>query len=98
MVRDRPAEFREICEWDWMVSEYGEVLHHATVAYDIRYDVGGEGVTSCGRKGTYWIPGMFTRMDARRCDRCCRALGYPSGIGSPKNDERCRPLVEARLK
>jgi hypothetical protein len=49
---------------------------------------------ACGRVAEgLWIPGMFTRMGAERCKGCCRALGYPQGKGSPKNDDACRVLL-----
>ena len=49
---------------------------------------------ACGRVAAeVRIPGIFTRMTMRRCTGCCRAMGYPPGIGSPKNDERIRVLL-----
>lgn len=84
-------------EWDWWVTNEGRRLHAAEVTYDPLYQVAGVGRTACGKEGRLAIPGIFTRMAAERCKRCCDRLGYPRGIGSPKNDQRCRPLVEARL-
>lgn len=96
-VIDRVQEFRQIGEWDWWVFYDGTVLHAAEVQYDQRLDVGGQGSTACGRRGTLWIPGIFTRMGAQRCKRCCLVVGFPQGTGSPKNDKKCRPLVKRRL-
>jgi len=49
---------------------------------------------ACGRvAASVCIPGMFSRMGAERCKGCCRALGYPQGKGSPKNDDACRVLL-----
>lgn len=49
---------------------------------------------ACGEvAASAWIPGVFTRMGAERCKGCCRALGYPEGVGSPKNDQACRALL-----
>lgn len=98
--REREREFFEIGEWDWWYTGTPNctVLHSATVTYDPIYDVGGDGVTACGRKLRLWIPGIFSRMGLRRCTRCCDRLGFPQGIGSPKNDKKCRPLVERRLR
>ncbi len=88
-----------IAEWDWMVLASWRVLHHAAEWNPNSDDVAaGNGVTSCGRKGWLAVPGVFTRMGAARCKQCCRNLGYPEGVGSPKNDALCRPLVEARLR
>ena len=46
----------------------------------------GLAVTACGREGEYLIPGIFSRMGAKRCVRCCRAVGIPAGVGVPFND------------
>jgi hypothetical protein len=92
------ARFREIAEWDWIVFTYSRVLHAAkTFAVIPDWEVSADGITACGRAGRFHIPGMGTRMSYPRCTRCCVALGYPPGTGSPKNDPACRPLVEARL-
>jgi hypothetical protein len=97
IAQARAAEVREIGEWDWWDTRRGDCLHAAEVVYDPIYDVAGNGVTACGRKTWLGIPGLFTRMGLPRCSRCCKRLGYPQGIGSPKNSTECRPLVEARL-
>lgn len=39
------------------------------------------------------IPGLFARMGAMRCRRCCKAKGFPEGKGSPKNDVACRVIL-----
>jgi len=99
-VRDRAEEFRIIGERDWWITRSGNYLHSAQVDYYSfsKYgNVGGRGITACGRRTELWIPGIFSRMGLLRCSRCCRILGYPEGRGSPKNDERCRLLVEKRL-
>jgi hypothetical protein len=100
MTKDRAAEVRELGEWDWWYTGTPRcaVLHAADVTYDPGFDVGGDGITACGRRLRLWIPGLFSRMGLPRCIRCCDARGYPRGSGSPKNDNACRPLVEARLK
>lgn len=53
---------------------------------------------ACGRVAAMlMIPGMFSRGGfgggLPRCSGCCRALGYPEGTGSPKNDPRCREIL-----
>lgn len=45
----------------------------------------GDGVAVCGQRGFMAMPGIFSRMDAQRCPRCCRALGIPNGYGAPAN-------------
>lgn len=86
-------------EWDWGYTRNGRLLHHAAdLKLEREYgETQGEAVTSCGRRVFLMIPGIFSRMGMERCGRCCDALGYPRGIGSPKNDDECRPLVEDRL-
>ena len=90
-----------LAEWDWVCKSGGTVIHHLASADDAREfdeECHGGGTTSCGIRSDYWtIPGMFTRMGSKRCSRCCDKLGYPRGIGSPKNDKACRSLVEARI-
>lgn len=89
-----------LAEWDWVMTWSGHVLHHlAAVKRPIMFDSmsQGEGRTSCGITGQLCIPGIFSRMGAPRCKRCCKKLGWPQGVGSPKNDHNLRPLVEERL-
>jgi len=93
----RATEVRELGEWNWWYARPYNVLHAATVEYDPLYDTAGDGVTACGWRTRLAIPGIFSRMSMRRCAHCCRRLGYPQGVGSPKNDEACRALVEQRL-
>lgn len=47
----------------------------------------------CGVGFRQTIPGLFSRMGARRCPDCCDRLGYPHGVGSPKNDPECRRIL-----
>ena len=98
---DPYAQEREIGEWDWWVTvdqRWNSRLHAATaIEIDPAYDTTGDATTACGRSMRVCIPGVFSRMGLWRCERCCTALGYPQGCGSPKNDKACRPLVEARL-
>lgn len=88
---------RVLGEWDWWYSQTATVLHSASVECEPGFYAQGNGVTACGRKLWLMIPGFLSRMSLPRCQRCCRALEYPPGIGSPKNDNRCRPLVKKRL-
>lgn len=93
------SEFLDIVEWDWAQFPTGSILHAADTfdGDDGLIPVGGQGVSVCGRSGRLGIPGIFSRMGAPRCKRCCTVLGWPSGVGSPKNVEELRPLAEARL-
>ena len=96
-------DFISIGRYDWLVSKSWNKLHavrggdwtdehradmeeHWGVSRPVRL--------ACGRTAaSVWIPGMFTRMGAERCKGCCRALRYPQGKGSPKNDDACRVLL-----
>ena len=94
------TEWEQLAEWDWAISPYGRILHYP-LEIDNRetldHDWYAKGKAACGFVPLYFsIPGMFTRMGAKRCDKCCDALGYPRGVGSPKNDDACRPMVHAR--
>lgn len=95
------GEWREIAEWDWVLLGEGHVLH-AVGALDngdmADEDWFGIGSTECGRAGELCIPGVFTRMKAPRCSRCCERTGMPQGNQSPKNVDECRPIVEGRLE
>jgi len=92
-------QFVAIGRYDWYVTAAGRRLHWADVTGHEEEITVGWAVTSavrlaCGRTVTYLcIPGLFTRMGAQRCIHCCRALGYPRGKGSPKNDNACRVIL-----
>ena len=90
--------FLNLAEWDWLITENGEVLHAPHIWLPEDDYPCTEGTTACGYQGKLHIPGMFTRMGAKRCKRCCTKLGYPTGIGSPKNDISCREFVEKRIR
>lgn len=90
--RDEPS----LADFDWVCSHGGDVIHAPgrETDDDEWWDGGRENFpTACGRT-LKWasIPGLFTRMGSKRCDRCCDALGYPRGVGSPKNDDAIRAL------
>lgn len=87
-----------MAEWNWLLLGEGGVLHHAAWWTPDHEEVQGRGVTECGRKGWLHIPGLFTRMGADRCQPCCDQLGFPRGVGSPRNDDACRPFVERILE
>lgn len=99
MIDVDPLESRRVAEWDWVVNASNRVLHAPRVWDDPEYMAYTEhGQTVCGYRGWLNIPGVFSRLDVPRCRTCCRIVGMPEGEGSPKNDDRCRPVVEARLK
>ncbi len=52
-----------------------------------------DGSSACGVGVKLLIPGVGSRLSARRCKTCCDLLGYPPGKGSPKNDAECRVIL-----
>ena len=97
------TEFAVVAEWDWVYTgtRDGMRLHHlATIVNPVTADADwrADGVSTCGLRKWWMIPGIFSRMGMPRCANCCARLGWPRGAGSPKNDEALRPLVEARLE
>jgi len=95
---------REMAEWDWLVFGRWDRLHHATLTPKQYEELGNnsyldETITlTCGiRASRPGIPGLFTRAGCLRCAHCCDRLGYPRGVGSPKNDDACRASVRAKL-
>lgn len=100
---------RSLVDNDWLVTRRWNRLHHATLddvdlqeMFDARQlgedyrqaDGRGPWRLACGRTAAYLsIPGIISRMTKPRCVGCCRVLGYPTGVGSPKNDNECRKLL-----
>lgn len=89
--------------WNWVYTDtrHGRRLHHLARTRDPLKAVGlywrARGVSTCGIAATWVLPGVLDRMHMQRCARCCDLLGWPRGVGSPKNDPELRPLVEAEL-
>lgn len=93
------SSFQQLAEWDWVVTFRSLRLHHVAEADwdDLDREWGGPALLSCGRRSEWvMIPGIFSRMGGTRCQRCCTVVGYPQGVGSPKNDEACRHRADAR--
>lgn len=103
--KDLASRFREILEWDWAYTEacsYDGRLHHVATLESPDAEIAKEwrsrGTSTCGLWNTWLIPGLISRMSRPRCSKCCDKLGWPRGVGSPKNDEALSPLVDARLR
>lgn len=92
------TEMRELFICDWAYGSRGEKLHHVAEMGEPLDSVGAHGVSACGRRGRWYLPGFLGRLCLERCSQCCRALGLPNGTGSPKNDEALRPWMDAELK
>jgi hypothetical protein len=92
------SSWRSTAEWCWVLLGQGDCLHAVgSIVNDAEEDWQGDGFTACGREGSMFIPGLFTRMGAPRCKQCCKLASMPEGTQSPKNVDECRPIVEARL-
>lgn len=88
-----------IADLDWLqINWNGRVLHHADLDATKREELESMGVvetitTACGRLAFARIPGVLSRLNEPRCITCCNRLGYPLGVGSPKNDPAIRALL-----
>lgn len=87
-----------IAEYNWIIFGSGDKLHAPMDWNDPdSWGYSPSARTHCWRTGVGYIPGFQTRMTAERCRICCRNTGMPEGIGSPKNDDACRPLLKGEL-
>ena len=70
----------------WLVAQRWNALHRiAEIVWEDGEMIVGEGVTVCGRRARFSMPGIFSRMGLKRCPQCCKALGIPAGNGAPFN-------------
>lgn len=102
-VLEDPDEFISIARYDWLVTRRWTVLH--AVRDEEWTDAHRDDMARCWQVETpvrlacgqtaamLIIPGMISRMTLPRCARCCRALGYPRGTGSPKNSDEIRAML-----
>ena len=93
------SDLRETFAWNWAVTEHGRVLHgveqlNSVGDHEESPDTWAYGDTFCGYSGKLYVPGLLTRMGARRCKKCSRILGWPDGHGSPKNDDSVREMAQ----
>lgn len=86
----------------WIACGRSRVLHRVAeakwdnvAAYDGSF-VEGRGRTVCGMSGEIRMPGIFNRMDGKRCVTCCKALGLPQGYGAPANDDKLTKKQQAQ--
>ena len=94
-------DIRILAEQTWVITAAGRALHHpARIHEPSRLAEHNEGLvaTSCGYLGDMMVPAKPWRTKVPRCRRCCRAVGYREGTGSPVNDEACRERLEKRLR
>lgn len=71
----------------WLQVGAGESLHRvASITWEDGQEmIAGEGTAVCGAQGRMTMPGIFSRMGARRCPLCCDAIPIPRGVGAPWN-------------
>lgn len=78
--------------WGWWYSSRGTVLHFVREAetmtwYEKMRDLGGAVVrAACGLRARFSPAGFVSRMQLKRCDRCCDKLGIARGAGTPRNE------------
>jgi|SRR5215472_17388103 len=102
-IREDPELFKWYARVDWVLAMAGRRVLHAvpddawTAVHEQEIAEGWAVFTpirlACGCRARVFIAGMFSRLGARRCARCCRATGLPPGIGAPKNDPECRVIL-----
>lgn len=99
------TSFLDIAWADWFVTASYNRLHWADLTVEDLADVPEYWSIqhpvrlACGQVAkSLHIPGIFTRMGAMRCVRCCDVQGLPHGKGSPKNDAACRVLLGLPVK
>lgn len=100
---DDPDYFIRLGRMDWWVSKSWNRLHavaDGTWTDTHLDDLARDGIAAgpvrlaCGRTAAMvTIPGAGSRLCLPRCKGCCRVLGYEQGTGSPRNDDRVRPLL-----
>lgn len=95
-------------KWRWTyASKRGEVLHRI-LRIDVKHGYeppspeedgyewywGIDGETVCGRPlvGMPGCPGLFSRLGAKRCHRCCDLLNIEHGFGIPVNNNLDEPI------
>lgn len=94
----------DVWDYDWVwLGLYGKLIHAPVFTPEERrffsINLDGPGSTACGRHSDYLsVPGVLSRLSAKRCPRCCVAVGIPAGVGSPKNDDECRRILGLSVK
>ena len=84
----------------WWAHDAGAALLHALPATAVDPDdedavdrFRWDGVTAravCTKEGTWWWPGLASRLALPRCVLCGDRLGLPRGKGTPDNDPDSR--------
>jgi hypothetical protein len=70
----------------WLVTNKWDVLHRiSTIEWEEDELISGSGISVCGIKDNFSMPGILSRMGLRRCPKCCALLEIPVGEGAPFN-------------
>lgn len=71
----------------WLVPNVSwRKLHRISqIKWDRGGMVSGYGVSVCGVRTDWQMPGLFSRGGMARCKKCCRSLGIRTGRGAPFN-------------
>lgn len=73
-----PDEIHRVKSYQKVSEEYSAALEEA--------------ITVCGQKfSRLFMPGMFSRLGAPRCESCCHILNIPTGYGAPNNSDITEP-------
>ena len=78
----------------WVITIHGKLLHcvpdlidESGQWYEDFLDEGSRHArTLCGFESPFTAPGVFSRMESPRCDKCCSAAGFGPGKGTPLNE------------
>lgn len=104
-VSKLPFRSRDEWRWRWMqVSFSKETTLHRMFEVDRLFLAGGEilGVSACCMQGRFMEPGPISRGvlrgGARRCPRCCDAVGVAHGRGAPYNHGENEPGCQGPAK
>lgn len=81
----------------WVQTKTGEHLHRVEHPPEELLDAEPtEGTTVCGVTSLLVYPGVFSRLGAPRCKRCCKLVQIPAGNGTPRNASVNEPPARPR--
>jgi hypothetical protein len=101
-VTKLPFRSRKKWRWRWLqgTKSTASTMHRLVTctATETWNAVTATGTTGCGLVDTFAMPGIFSRMGARRCPRCCDAVGVAHGLGAPFNSGDSEPGCQGPAK
>lgn len=81
--------------WERLHAVPGDALTWDDLSEAIDHGEGVQRRAACGPELDLIYAGMISRFTLPRCSHCCRALGIPSGDGTPCNE---KSEAEARAR